>query len=71
MTIASSTTNPIASTSPNKVSVLIEKPSKSIKVKVPIKDTGIVTSGISIALQFCKKIRMTNNTSIKAVIRVL
>ena len=39
-TIASSTTRPIASTSPNSVSVLIEKPSALITAKVPISETG-------------------------------
>ncbi len=41
-TIASSTTRPIASTSPNSESVLIEKPSTRISANVPISETGTV-----------------------------
>ena len=39
-TIASSTTIPIASTRPNNVNVLIEKPSRYRKAKVPTTETG-------------------------------
>ena len=45
-TIASSTTMPIASTSPNSDSLLSEKPSAAMAAKVPISDTGIATSGM-------------------------
>ena len=45
--IASSTTRPIASTSASRVSRLIEKPNSSITAKVPISDSGIVTTGIT------------------------
>ena len=68
--MASSTTSPIASTSPKRVSVLMENPSIAMKVKVPTSETGIVISGISIARQFWRKIRITSKTRIKAVIRV-
>ena len=47
MTMASSTTSPIASTSDSSVRVLIEKPKPYITAKAPISDTGMVTSGIS------------------------
>ena len=50
-TIASSTTMPMASTSPKSVSVLIEKPSSSSTAKVPTIDTGTASSGISDARQ--------------------
>ena len=47
-TIASSTRMPIASTMPNIVSTLIEKPSASISAKVPISATGTTMVGISV-----------------------
>ena len=53
-TIASSTTMPIASTMPNSVSVLIEKPNSSMPANVPISDTGTASIGISVARQFCR-----------------
>ncbi len=48
-TIASSTTMPIASTSPNSVSMLIEKPISSMPAAVPTSDTGIASSGMMVA----------------------
>src|SRR5260370_501752 len=48
-TMASSTTNPIASTNPNRESVLIEKPNKGKKMNVPINATGTANIGISVA----------------------
>ena len=42
-TIASSTTMPMASTSPNRVSVLIEKPKSSMNANVPTIETGTAT----------------------------
>ena len=47
-TIASSTTSPVASVSPNIVSVLIENPSACMMAKVPISETGIVMTGTSV-----------------------
>ena len=47
--MASSTTRPVASTSASSVSRLIEKPSSAIIAKVPISDSGMVTSGTSTA----------------------
>ena len=52
-TIASSTTMPIASTSPNSVSVLSEKPSSAMTANVPISETGIVRLGISVVRKSC------------------
>ena len=40
-TIASSTTMPVASTMPNSVSVLIEKPNTLTNANVPTSDTGM------------------------------
>ena len=53
-TMASSTTNPVAKVIPNKVSVLMEKPSALTKMNVPTSDTGMVIAGISVLRQSCK-----------------
>ena len=47
-TMASSTTSPIDSTMPSNVSVLIEKPAAWMIAKVPMMDTGIAITGISV-----------------------
>ena len=62
-TMASSTTMPMASTSPNSVSVLIEKPSISSTAKVPTIDTGTASSGITEARQVCRNSTTTITTS--------
>ena len=53
-TMASSTTMPMASTSPNRVKVLIDSPRTSITPKVPSRETGIVTAGISVVRRSCR-----------------
>ena len=65
-TIASSTTNPIASTSPNNDRVLMEKPSNGKIANVPINDTGTAIIGISVARQFCRNRNTTSVTSTMA-----
>ena len=60
-TIASSTTMPMASTRPSSDSTLIEKPSSGKNMNAPTSETGTVSSGISVARQFCRK---TNTTMI-------
>src|SRR3972149_1621801 len=62
-TIASSTTRPVASTMPKRVSVLIEKPSSFTKAKVPISETGIVAAGMSVARQSSRNRNITRITS--------
>ena len=62
-TIASSTTMPIASTSPNSVSVLIENPSIHSTAKVPTMDTGTAISGMIEARQVCRNSTTTMTTS--------
>src|ERR1043166_7446209 len=57
-TIASSTTIPIASTSPNSDSVLIENPVASITAKVPTIEIGTAASGMIDARHVCR-----NNTT--------
>ncbi len=70
-TIASSTTRPIASTSPNSESVLIENPSSGKAMNAPISDTGTVSSGISVARALWRKRKTTAITSASAATRVI
>ena len=69
-TIASSTSRPIASTRPNIVSVLIEKPNAASTPKVPSSTTGTAIVGISVARKFCRNRNITRNTSTIASISV-
>ena len=64
--MASSTTRPIASTSASMVSELTVKPNKAISAKVPIKDTGMVTSGMMEARKVRRKTKITRATSTMA-----
>ena len=57
---------PIASTSPNRVSTLIEKPSSHSTAKVPMIETGTAIRGISDARQVCRKTTTTSTTSATA-----
>ena len=61
-TMASSTTMPMASTSPNSDSVLMEKPNASSTANVPMTDTGTATSGMIDARHVCRN-RMTTSTT--------
>ena len=63
MTMASSTTRPIARTNARRVSVFTLKPASDIRANVPMRDTGIVTSGMSDARKVRKNTNMTNATS--------
>ncbi len=65
-TIASSTTMPMASTSPKSDSALIEKPSRCSTAKVPITDTGTASSGMIEARQVCRNRITTSTTSATA-----
>src|SRR6185437_10278111 len=60
-TMASSTTIPMASTRPNSVSRLMEKPSRRMPKNAPTMDTGTATNGMSVARQLW---RNTNTTSV-------
>ena len=62
-TIASSTTNPMASTRPKRESVLMENPNSGKRAKVPISDTGTANSGMRVARQPCRKMNTTIMTS--------
>ena len=62
-TMASSTTRPVASVMPNRVRVLMEKPSSFTKAKVPMSETGMVTAGMSVVRQSSRNTKMTRMTS--------
>ena len=70
-TMASSTTRPMASTSPNSDRVLMEKPRSGNTMNVPTRATGTASVGISVALKPCKKMKTTMTTRISASTRVL
>ncbi len=65
-TMASSTTMPMASTSPNSESALMEKPSRCSTAKVPTTDTGTASSGMMDARQVCRNRITTSTTSAMA-----
>ncbi len=69
--IASSTTIPIARTSPKRVRRFILNPKTYIPANAPIIDTGTAISGIIVALQFCKNRYIINITKISASTNVL
>jgi hypothetical protein len=62
-TIASSTRMPMASTMPNIVSTLMEKPNASIEANVPSRATGTTIVGMRVARRFWRKRNITRNTS--------
>ena len=66
ITMASSTTNPIANTSASKVKVLMVKPASAIKAKVPIKLTGIVMMGMMEARGVRRNTKITSATNATA-----
>ena len=57
---------PIASTRPNSVSRLTEKPSTCIPKNAPITETGTATTGMRVARQLCRKMKTTRVTSSSA-----
>ena len=69
-TIASSTTMPIASTSPNSDRLFSENPNPAMQAIVPISDTGTATMGMIVARQFCRNTSTTMNTRTNASISV-
>jgi len=70
-TIASSTTMPMASTSPNSVRLFSENPNSVITAKVPMRETGTSIMGSKVARQSCRNTSTTMNTSTKASKSVL
>ncbi len=65
-TMASSTTRPIARIMPNMVSMLIEKPSRCMPMKVPMIDTGTARIGMTVARSDCRNRNTTSTTSTTA-----
>ena len=65
-TMASSTTRPMASTSPKSERVLMEKPSMGKMAKVPTSDTGTARSGIRVARHPWRKMKTTRMTRMRA-----
>ena len=61
-TIASSTTRPIARTSPKSDRVFTEKPRSGKTAKAPISDTGTVRRGMSVARQLWRNTKTTRTT---------
>ena len=62
-TIASSTTMPMASTSPNSDRLLSENPNRVMTKKVPMSEIGIASSGMTAARQVCRNSTITTTTS--------
>ena len=69
-TMASSTTRPMARTSPNKVVMLMLNPNITKAANVPTTETGTVRSGMSVARQFWRKTNTTRSTRTIASNRV-
>src|SRR3954471_22838080 len=69
-TIPSSTTRPVASTMPNSVSTLMEKPARYITKKVATSDIGMSINGRRAVSQLRKKKKITSTTSAKEIISV-
>jgi len=64
--MVSSTTNPMASTIPNRVKTLMEKSAMYMIKNVPINEIGIVSMGIIVVRQSLRKRKIIPTTKIKA-----
>ena len=62
-TMESSTTSPMARTMASSVSVFTLKPKRYMNVNAPTSETGIVTSGITVARRLRRKRKITTATS--------
>ena len=71
ITMASSTTKPMAKTKANSVKVLIVKPARAMMANVPIKLTGMVMIGMIEARKVLRKTKITKATKITASTMVL
>jgi len=69
--MASSTTIPIARTSPNSVRLLSEKPKVARMKNVPTSDTGMATIGMIAARHDCRNTMITMTTRMSASNSVL
>ncbi|OLC65648.1 MAG: hypothetical protein AUH79_07290 [Betaproteobacteria bacterium 13_1_40CM_4_64_4] len=70
-TMASSTTMPIARTSPKSERLFSEKPSMAMTKNVPTSETGTSIIGSSVARQSCRNTRTTMKTRTNASKSVL
>ena len=70
-TMESSTTIPMASTSPNNVRLLMDSPIAFITTKVPMSETGMVTDGMSVVRKSCRKMKTVRMTRRMATRRVV
>src|SRR4026207_842038 len=66
ITIASSTTKPVAIVSAISVRLLIEKPARYITPNVPISESGTTTLGMMVAWMLRRKTKVTATTSATA-----
>ena len=64
--MASSTTRPVASTTPNKVSKLIVNPEAYIRKNVPISEIGMAKTGIRVVRHCRRKTKITKTTNANA-----
>ena len=69
-TIASSTTNPVATVSAIRLRLLSEKPSRYITPKVPSSETSVATAGMTVARTLRRKALTTRTTSMIAMASV-
>ena len=63
ITMASSTTKPVAMVSAISVRVLIEKPNRYIAPKVPTSASGTAVAGMKVARALRRKMKITSTTS--------
>ena len=66
ITIASSTTKPVAMVSAISVRLLIENPARYMTPNVPISDSGTATLGMTVADRLRRKMKITITTSATA-----
>ena len=66
ITMASSTTKPVATTSAIRVRLLTEKPARYMTPKVPTSDSGTATLGMIVAGRLRRKRKITITTSATA-----
>ena len=66
MTMASSTTKPVAMVSAISVRLLMEKPARYMMPKVPTSDSGTTTLGIKVAVRLRRNTKVTITTSATA-----
>ncbi|MCY1553414.1 hypothetical protein D9M68_898950 [compost metagenome] len=69
-TMASSTTMPMASTRPKRLSALMEKPNTYMTANVPTMETGTATNGMMEARHVCRNMMTTITTRTMASSRV-